>query len=53
MLELEKKEDALAHEAFVSEGDRRTKESESGTAKLFSFKEMEDNARNAFKQSKK
>jgi len=53
MLEVEQREDAWADEAFISEMDRRTKEYESGTAKLYTLEEMEHNARKAFKQSKK
>ena len=48
-LEVEQKEDAWADASFVAEMDRRTKEYESGTAKLFTSKEMENNARKAYK----
>ena len=53
MLEVEQREDAWADEAFITEMDRRTKEYESGTARLFTLDEMENNARTAFKQHKK
>ncbi len=53
MLEVEQREDAWADEAFITEMDRRTKEYESGTARLFTLEEMENNARTAFKQHKK
>jgi hypothetical protein len=53
MLEVEHKEDAWTDAAFVAEMDRRTKEYESGTAKLFTLEEMESNARSAYKARKK
>lgn len=53
MLEVEQREDAWTDKAFIAEMDRRTKEYESGKAKLFTLEEMENNARKAFKQSKK
>ncbi len=52
MLEVEQ-DDAWSDKSFVSEMDRRTKEYESGTAKLYTLEEMENNARKAYKQSKK
>jgi len=53
MLEVEHKEDAWTDAAFVAEMDRRTKEYETGTAKLFTLEEMESNARMAYKERKK
>jgi len=53
MLEVEQREDAWSDAAFISEMNRRTKEYESGTAKLYTLEEMETNARKAFKQGKK
>ena len=53
MLEVEQKEDEWTDAAFIAEMDRRTKEYESGTAKLFTLEEMENNARKAYKAHKK
>ena len=53
MLEVEQKEDQWTDAAFIAEMDRRTKEYESGTARLFTLEEMESNARKAYKARKK
>lgn len=53
MLEVEQKEDAWTDAAFISEMDRRTKEYEAGTAKLFTHEEMITNARKSYKAGKK
>ena len=53
MLEVEHKENAWTDAAFLEEMDRRTKEYETGTAKLFTLEEMENNARKAYKERKK
>jgi hypothetical protein len=52
MLEVEQKEDAWSDAAFIAEMDRRTKEYESGTAKLFTLEEMENNARKTYEAHK-
>ncbi len=53
ILEVEQKEDAWTDAAFIAEMDKRTKEYEADTAKLFSLEEMEDNARSSYKARKK
>ena len=53
MLEVEQKEDAWTDASFIAEMDRRAKEYESGSAKLFTLEEMENNARKAYKERKK
>ena len=53
MLEVEHKEDAWTDSAFLAEMDRRTKEYESGTARLFTLDEMENNARKSYNARKK
>jgi hypothetical protein len=53
MLEVEQKEDAWTDASFIAEMDRRTKEYESGSAKLFTLEEMESNARRSYKEREK
>lgn len=53
ILEVEQKEEAWADAAFIAEMDRRSKEYEAGTAKIFSLEEMESNARRAYKPRRK
>ena len=53
MLEVEQKEDEWTDVAFLDEMNRRTKEYESGTAKLFTLEEMENNARKLYKERRK
>ena len=53
ILEVEQKEDAWTDAAFIAEMDKRTKEYETGTAKIFSLEDMENNARRSYKARKK
>ena len=53
MLEVEQKEDEWTDNAFFAEMDKRTKEYESGSAKLFTLEEMESNARKSYKVRRK
>ncbi|MCD6012113.1 MAG: hypothetical protein K0Q79_1975 [Flavipsychrobacter sp.] len=53
MLEVEQKEDAWTDAAFLAEMEARAKEYESGSAKLFTLEEMENNARRSYKARKK
>ena len=53
MLEVEQKEDEWSDEVFLAEMDRRTKEYEAGTARVFTLQEMEYNAKDAYKQTGK
>ena len=52
MLEVEQREDAWSDAAFIAEMDRRAKEYETGSAKLFTLEEMENNARKWYKAHK-
>lgn len=51
MLEVEQREDEWSDEVFLAEMDRRTKEYETGTARVFTLQEMEYNAKDAYKQT--
>jgi hypothetical protein len=53
MLEVEQKEDAWTDAAFLAEMDKRAKEYEMGTARLFTLDEMENNARKSVNTGKK
>ena len=52
MMEVEQNEDTWTDPEFIAEMDRRAKEYEAGTARLFSLAEMEENAREAYKLRK-